>query len=91
MLGLGLFVLLTAVSADRLATRALEREREQLAALVARDVASQLGRLSAPPILLDRALEDELAELQVFYLGFWNVRVIHRAGRLRPLRLDGAR
>lgn len=58
VLGLGLFVLLTAVSADRLATRALEREREQLAELVARDVGRQIGRVSAPPLVLDRALDD---------------------------------
>lgn len=57
VLGLGLFVLLTAVSADRLATRALEREREQRAELVAEDVAREVGRITAPPLLLDRALD----------------------------------
>lgn len=58
VLGLGLFVLMTAVSADRLATRALEREREQLAHVVATDIARVVGRASAPPLILDRALED---------------------------------
>lgn len=58
VLGLALFVFLTAVSADRLATRALERERERLAELVAGDVAREVGRTSAPPLVLDRALDD---------------------------------
>ncbi len=58
VLGLGLFVALTAFSADRLATRALEREREHLASVVASDVARTLGRTSAPPMLLDRAEAD---------------------------------
>jgi signal transduction histidine kinase len=57
VLGLGLFVVLTAISADRLATRALVREREQLAELVAVDVASSVGRVDAPPIVVDRALD----------------------------------
>lgn len=57
VLGLGLFVLLTAVSADRLATRALEREREQLAAEVAAEIASEIHRTSAPPVVLDEALD----------------------------------
>lgn len=57
VLGLALFVFLTAVSADRLATRALERERERLADLVAADVAREVGRATAPPLLLDRALD----------------------------------
>lgn len=68
VLGLGLFVLMTAVSADRLATRALEREREQRAALVAGDVARLIGRSSAPPLVLDRAADELLGEAGV--LGF---------------------
>lgn len=57
VLGLGLFVLLSAFSADRLATRALEREREQLAEVVASGIAREVSRTSAPPLVLDRALE----------------------------------
>lgn len=68
VLGLGLFVLMTALSADRLATRALEREREQLAHVVAGDVGRAIVRTSAPPLLLDRALEEFVGEGGV--LGF---------------------
>jgi two-component system NtrC family sensor kinase len=57
LIGLGLSVVLTAVSADRLATRALERERENLAELVAAGVAREVRRAGAPPLLIDRAEE----------------------------------
>jgi two-component system NtrC family sensor kinase len=55
VIGLGLSVVLTAVSADRLATRALEVEREHLAELVADGVAREVRRAGAPTLLLDRA------------------------------------
>lgn len=57
VIGLGLSVVLTAVSADRLATRALEVEREHLAELVATGVAREVRRAGAPPLLIDRAEE----------------------------------
>jgi C4-dicarboxylate-specific signal transduction histidine kinase len=68
VLGLGLFVVLTAVSADRLATRALERERTQLATVVAGDLAREVRRTNAPPIVLDHA--EELFVGQGGVLGF---------------------
>jgi signal transduction histidine kinase len=57
VLGMASFVFLSAVSADRLATRALVREREQLAESVATSVAHTVVRADAPPIVLDRALD----------------------------------
>jgi signal transduction histidine kinase len=53
--GLALSVVLVAVAADRLSTRALEIERRHAATLAARAVAAMIQRLDAPPLLLDRA------------------------------------
>ncbi len=57
VIGLGLSVILTAVSAERLATRALEVEREHFAELVADGIAREVRRAGAPPLLIDHAEE----------------------------------
>ncbi len=89
VLGLGLFVLLTAVSADRLATRALEREREQLADEVATEIAGAIRRTSAPPVVLDEALDAHVGSRGV--LGFelleHGIAIDHRG--LVGVGLDG--
>ncbi len=59
---LGLTVMLVAIAIDRLATHALDVERERMAALAARAAAAMIGRTDAPPILLGRAEDALLTE-----------------------------
>ena len=56
---LALSVVLIALAADRLSTRALEIERRHTAELAARAAAASIGRTTAPPIVVDR-VEDAL-------------------------------
>jgi signal transduction histidine kinase len=53
--GLGLLVVLVAITADRFALRAIERERQHAAEIAASAAAELIGRVDAPPILVDRA------------------------------------
>jgi signal transduction histidine kinase len=51
---LALSVVLIALAADRLSTRALEIERRHAAELAARAAAASIGRVTAPPMVVDR-------------------------------------
>lgn len=53
--GLGLLVVLVALTADRFTARAIERERRETATLAARAAASMIGRADAPAIRVDQA------------------------------------
>jgi two-component system NtrC family sensor kinase len=54
---LALSVVLIALAADRLSTRALEIERRHAAELAARAAAAAIGRVTAPPMVIDRVEE----------------------------------
>lgn len=53
--GLGLAVALVGIAIDRLASHALDLERARGAELAARGAAAAIGRVDAPPLIVDRA------------------------------------
>jgi signal transduction histidine kinase len=62
LVSLGLAVMLVSFAIDRLASHALDVERERMAALASRAAAAMIARADAPPVLVDRAENALLTE-----------------------------